>query len=143
MFFPVLSHASSLALGMAALALIAHNAHADTVGLHVVSEHVPQRTFNNVNPGLYYRSDTGWTVGGYRNSLRRTSVYGGYSLGFGPLAVTAGAVTGYQDPVQPMLVPSLRLFTHEGISARLAYIPRVEKRISSNVWHLMVEHCLC
>ncbi|KNZ33325.1 MAG: hypothetical protein AD742_06980 [Methylibium sp. NZG] len=125
------------------MALLAPCAHADTVGLHLASVHVPQRQFNNVNPGLYYRSDAGWTVGGYRNSLRRTSVYGGYTLEYGPLALTAGAVTGYQDAVQAMLVPSLRLFTHEGVSARLAYIPRVEKRISSNVWHLMVERCIC
>ena len=118
-------------------------AHADTVGLHVASAHVPQRKFNNVNPGLYFRSDTGWTVGGYRNSLGRTSVYGGYTLEYGLLALTAGAVTGYQDALQPMLVPSLRLFSHEGVSARLAYIPRVEKRIASDVWHLMVERCLC
>jgi hypothetical protein len=127
----------------AALALRAPCARADTVGLHLASVHTPARHFNNTNPGLYYRSDDGWTAGGYRNSLRHTSVYAGYTWQYGALGLTTGGVTGYQDAVQPMLVPSLRLFTHEGISARLAYIPRVEKRIASNVWHLMVERCIC
>ena len=139
MFFPV----RLVALCAAALALIAPVARADTVGLHLASVHVPQRHFNNTNPGAYYRSDAGWTMGGYRNSLRRTSVYAGYTWEYSALALTAGAVTGYQDTVQAMLVPSLRLFTHEGFSARLAYIPRVEKRIESNVWHLMIERCIC
>jgi len=126
-----------------ALALLAPDAQADTVGLHLASVHVPQRHFNNTNPGLYYRSDAGWTTGGYRNSLRHTSVYAGYTWEYSALGLTAGAVTGYQHAVQALVVPSLRLFTHEGFSARLAYIPRVEKRIESNVWHLMVERCIC
>ncbi len=143
MFFPVLFHVRSLAFGAAALALLAPAARADTVGLHLASAHVPQRHFNNTNPGLYWRSDEGWTAGGYRNSLSRTSAYAGYTWEYHALGLTAGAVTGYQHSVQAMLVPSLRLFTHEGFSARLAYIPRVEKRIESNVWHLMVERCIC
>lgn len=139
MFFPV----RSLAFCAVALVLLAPAARSETVGLHLASAHVPQRQFNNTNPGVYYRSDAGWTAGGYRNSLRRTSVYAGYTWEYRALALTAGAVTGYQDTLQPMLVPSLRLFTHGGFSARLAYIPRVEKRIESNVWHLMIERCIC
>jgi hypothetical protein len=125
------------------LALSAPASGADTFGLHLASVHTPARHFNNTNPGVYYRSDDGWTVGGYHNSLRNPSVYAGYSWQYGAFALTAGGVTGYQDAVQPMLVPSLRVFTHEGFSARLAFIPRVEKRIASNVWHLMVERCIC
>lgn len=137
MFFPIRFLVSSAA----ALALLAPCARADTVGLHLVSVHSPQRHFNNTNPGLYYRSDDGWTAGGYHNSLRRFSAYAGYTWQYEALGLTTGAVTGYQDTVQLLLVPSLRVFTHEGFSARLAYIPRVEKRIESNVWHLMVEYC--
>ena len=139
MFAPTLL----LVCGAAALALLAPAAQADTVGLHLASVHDPQRHFNNNNPGLYYRSNDGWTAGGYRNSLRRTSAYAGFTWQHGALGLTAGGVTGYQETLQPMLVPSLRLFTHQGFSARLAYIPRVEKRIASNVWHLMVERCVC
>ena len=124
----------------AALALLAPCARADTVGLHLGSVHMPAHNFNNFNPGIYYRNDAGWTVGGYYNSLRQTSLYGGYTFQYRALGLTVGGATGYEAPVQPLLVPSLRLLTHEGFSARLAYIPRVEKRIASNVLHLTVEY---
>jgi hypothetical protein len=139
MSFPLLFLVSSAA----ALALLATGARADTVGLHLASVHMPARHFNNTNPGVYYRSDDGWTAGGYHNSLRRTSAYAGFTWQYGALGLTAGGVTGYHETVQPMLVPSLRLFAHQGVSARLAFIPQVEKRIGSNVLHLMVEYCAC
>jgi hypothetical protein len=124
---------------LAAGGLTATPARAGTLGLHLASAHLPQRHFNNTNPGLYYRSDEGWTAGAYRNSLRRTSAYAGYTWGWGRLAVTGGAVTGYADNVQPLLVPSVVLLSVQGVSARVAFIPRVEKRIGSHVLHLMVE----
>ena len=124
----------------AALALLAPCARADTVGLHLVSVHMPAHEFNNFNPGIYYRNDDGWTAGGYYNSLRKASVYAGYTWQYRALGLTVGGATGYQYALQPLLVPSLRLFNHEGVSARLAYIPRVEKHIESNVLHLTVEY---
>ena len=39
-----------------------------------------------------------------------------------------------------LLVPSVVLFTLDGVAARVAYIPRVEKRIGSHVLHLMIEY---
>ena len=125
---------------LAAAGLLATpSARAGTIGLHLASAHMPERHFNNTNPGLYYRSDEGWTAGAYRNSLRRTSDYAGYTWEWGRLAVTGGAVTGYAQSVQPLLVPSVVLLSVQGVSARLAFIPRVEKRIESHVLHLMVE----
>jgi hypothetical protein len=112
---------------------------AGTVGVHLASKHFPARQFNNVNPGVYWRSDAGWTLGGYRNSLERTSLYAGYSWQWGPLALTGGGVTGYAERVQPLLVPSLALCTVDGVTARVAFIPRVEKRIESHVVHFTVE----
>jgi len=114
-------------------------ARALTFGLHLASVHVPARHFNNVNPGLYVRTDAGWTAGAYENSLRRTSAYVGYTWEHGRFAVTGGAVTGYAEKVQPLLVPSVKLLTLRGATARVAFIPRVEKRIESHVLHLMVE----
>jgi len=112
---------------------------ADTIGLHIGSHHIPAKTYNNTNPGLYYRTDEGWTIGAYRNSLRKNSVYAGYTWKFGALDVTTAGVTGYFHKVQPLLVPSLSLFTYQGVTPRIAYIPRVEKKIGSHVLHLMVE----
>ncbi len=113
---------------------------ADTIGLHIGSHHMPAKNYNNSNPGMYYRTDEGWTVGAYRNSLRNNSVYAGYTWKFGALDVTTAGVTGYFHKVQPLLVPSLSLFTYRGVTPRVAYIPRVEKRIGSHVLHLMVEY---
>ncbi|MCI4427663.1 MAG: hypothetical protein JHC40_00700 [Burkholderiales bacterium] len=124
----------------AALVLLAPCAKADTLGLHLVSVHMPAHDFNNFNPGIYYRNDDGWTAGGFYNSLRQTSFYAGYTWQYRALGLTVGGATGYQYAVQPLLVPSLRLFSNEGFSARLAFIPRVEKRIESNVLHLTVEY---
>jgi hypothetical protein len=113
---------------------------AGTVGLHLASIHMPARgAYNNVNPGVYYRGDAGWTAGVYYNSLSRASVYAGYTLQYGRFGLTAGGATGYQQPVQPLLVPSVVLFTYQGVTTRIAYVPRVEKRIESHVLHLMVE----
>ena len=126
-------------LALAVLAM-ASNAQAGTIGLHVASHHAPAKNYNNSNPGIYYRHTEGWTAGVYRNSLRKTSVYAGYTWKFGVLDVTTAGVTGYFNKVQPLLVPSVSLFTYQGITPRIAYIPRVEKKIGSHVLHLMIEY---
>ena len=122
------------------LCAIAPGARADTVGIHLGSLHIPAKDYNNSNPGLYVRLDSGWTGGLYRNSLRKNSVYAGYTWTHGAFSVTAGGVTGYFETLQPLLVPSFALFTYRGITPRLAFIPRVEKKIGAHVLHLMVEY---
>ena len=131
---------ASRCLAALALSACASVAAAGTLGVHLASHHFPQSEFNNFNPGLYYRSDAGWTAGAYRNSLRRGSAYAGYTWQRGAIGLTAGGITGYGHGVLPLLVPSLALFTHQGVTARVAYIPRVEKRIGSHVLHLMLEY---
>ena len=130
-----------LALLAVALASAASTAQAQehTFGLHLASYHAPEKTYNNLNPGLYWRHPDGWTAGFYRNSIRRDSLYVGYTWKYGRLDITTAAVTGYFHTVQPLLVPSVSLFTWRGITPRIAYIPRVEKKIGSHVLHLMVE----
>lgn len=82
----------------ATLALCAPPAHAQTVvGMHLYSVHVPAETYqNNENLGLYVRTAGGWTAGAYRNTLRRTSVYGGYTFSYQRYSLTVGAISGYQ-----------------------------------------------
>ena len=59
-------------LALIAATLMAMNcAQANTIGLHLVSYHTPEKRYNNVNPGIYYRTNEGWTAGIYRNSLSR------------------------------------------------------------------------
>jgi len=121
------------------IASVAPAASAQTWGIHIASKHVPAKNYNNVNPGVYYRSEENWTGGIYRNSLRRTSAYAGYTFEYARFGVTMGGVTGYDHAVQPLFVPTARLFTTQGVTARVAFIPRVEKRIGSHVLHLMLE----
>lgn len=109
-------------------------AHAGTLGLHIGSQHYPARDFNNFNPGAYYISDEGWTVGTYYNSERKQSVYAGKSWDFGPFRLQAGLITGYSRPVLPMVAPSVRL----GAGLRLTVLPKVE-RGGSSVIHLTWE----
>jgi hypothetical protein len=111
------------------------------IGIHVGSRHEPVRRpngqkFNNSNPGVYLRWDNGVTVGGYRNSEYRTSVYAGWtwaSSACGP-AVTFGVITGYAKGTIPLIVPSLCVLDH----VRLSFIPKIEPK-GSNVLHLSLE----
>jgi len=135
-----MSYLIRTALLALAVTAMAPNAQAGTIGFHVASHHAPAKNYNNYNPGIYYRHTEGWTAGIYRNSLRKTSVYAGYTWKFGVLDVTTAGVTGYFDKVQPLLVPSISLFTYQGITPRIAYIPRVEKKIGAHVLHLMIEY---
>jgi hypothetical protein len=126
--------------------LICGTAHAATIGAHIASQHYPQRDWNNVNPGLYLRTDAGLTFGTYRNSERVQSFYAGWTCerNAGPVsfAATAGLITGYRRAtVLPMLVPSVALPAVDGWRARISFVPRFEKS-GSNVVHLSVERSL-
>jgi hypothetical protein len=112
-------------------ALLAGSAHADTVGVHLVSRHATpnferswsdgtktQVAYNNRNFGAYWAADSGALVGAYRNSYSRTTVYAGWTWDaprIGPVtpAVSAVLATGYDNmrghgKLRPMLMPSLR-----------------------------------
>lgn len=121
-----------------ALAVMAGGACADTLGIHLGSQH-SKPGFNDVNPGLYYRADDGATVGAYHNSLRRTSVYAGYTLvGDTPIpevsySLGLGVITGYTKPVMPLVAPSL----HYG-PVRVTFIPNT-KQTGAAVLHLSLE----
>jgi hypothetical protein len=115
---------------------------------------------NNANFGVY-AIDDGWTIGAYRNTLRRTSVYGGYIFGAdGPVSLAVGISTGYQrktylgkclvsgfgtpehpcvesggstGPMTLMLAPSVKFGP-----VRLWYLPKLGQ--PSSVFHISVEH---
>lgn len=67
-----------------------------TIGLHVASVHVPAHDGqNNFNPGIYVKHESGWAGGVYRNTIKRTTFWGGYELSHGPLSLTLGVASGY------------------------------------------------
>ncbi len=119
------------------LALFVGAANAQTFGLHLVSGHA-HGGYNNVNPGVYVRLDNGATLGTFRNSHSRQSVYAGYTVekswnGFSA-ALTVGGITGYKEAsVMVLAVPSV---AYSGV--RLGIIPRPMKGGSAAL-HLMVE----
>lgn len=124
-----------------ALALVAGAAQADTIGVHIGSHHWPSREYNNVNPGLYYRTDSNWTVGFYNNSYRRLSIYAGktfaYELGEWEAAVTLAAISGY-DESKLMVAPSIATPWVDGWRARFVTLPRLSRQ-GAAVLHLSVE----
>ena len=89
------------------------------MGVHIASAHLrDERKLNSFNPGVYASCDE-YTVGLYKNSYKRESVY--VARSFGPLAI--GLVTGYpKGAVLPMAVLSVKW---QGI--RLSLIPPVDK----------------
>ncbi|HEY4065483.1 MAG TPA: hypothetical protein VGM74_01185 [Burkholderiaceae bacterium] len=135
-----------------AFVLIPRTALAQTIGIHLVTLHLPQRDYlTGVNPGVYFKAANGATVGLYRNSLGTMSPYAGYTADFGAASVTGGVVYGYQrrekdckqvfvgttphparlcdsspgakTAAAPLLTPSLRLPQVWGVSPRLTLAP--------------------
>lgn len=113
------------------LALVSVASHADgNIGIHVGSWH-SKPGFNNFNPGVYYKSDDGWVIGTFQNSLDRNTTYVGgvietrnkvYSL-----SLNVG--TGYNSPLVLFPAPSVLLRKHH----RIIYLPEFGKQNPSHV----------
>lgn len=135
-----------LLLAACACASQAQNLLPTTVGLHLGTKH-SSAGYNNTNPGVYARWDSGMTAGVYYNSERATSAYAGYLWETGaytPLQLQAGlllgVVTGYRArQLTPLLVPSLSAaLPATDWRARLTYVPKAEKG-SAHALHLSIE----
>jgi len=109
-------------------------AKADTrIGVHVGSQHFGRNAeqFNNSNPGLYLYHN-GWTAGTYHNSERKQSAYAGYTFEYAvtkriTASATVGVITGYSQGTMPMLVPSVAYRFSDQWSARVSFVPKIEK----------------
>lgn len=121
-----------------------------TIGMHIHSAHIPSKDSDeNQNYGLYVRTDSGLTVGGYKNTLRRNSFYIGQSFQLiGPVDVTLGGITGYsikdgQGWSRSYIAPLVALSAASpvqvmGVTPRLTLVPGhlIKAR---TVLHLSVE----
>lgn len=129
-------------LALALLALLATQAQAETTfGVHLGSIH-DSKGFNNVNPGIYVRLDSGFTAGTVYNSERKQSVYAGWTFEHHftskfSAAVTVGGITGYAMPVTPMVIPSLAVNTGPA-TVRVGFLTKVNKN-GANALTFMVE----
>ena len=145
-------HALMFALSLAGVSASAQTLPA-AVGVHLGSYHAHAPAgvpYNGVNPGLYARWASGLTLGAYRNSIRRNSVYAGWTITDAAerFGLTLGIVTGYdritsgqgdyravrcedatgcrevglKRVVLPMLVPSVRVSLSDRASARISAV---------------------
>jgi len=106
------------------------------IGLHLLSWH-SYSEFNNINPGVYVRTECGIQVGAFYNSERNLSVYTTYTLEskHHPFFAFVGGSTGYQyAPVVPLIGAGVKLWDF-----RIAYIPGFEKYNTPHVLHLTFE----
>jgi len=116
------------------------------IGLHLVSWH-SQEGYTGTNPGVYAKSECGVTVGAYRNSEARLTVYGAYTLDPPKLPVWAsvGVATGYGPqygearPLTPVFIVGLKSPQFSGYRFRLGYIPKLGQMNNTHVLHLMLE----
>lgn len=136
------------------------------LGAHLLSLHAPasyvswedahgnveaRTRYETITPGAYVVLANGATVGAYRNSYGRPSVYAGWTFRTQDdrFAVTVGAVTGYGrfatspvwpgpdgknyrtyhdgNDVEPLIVPSVRFSLTEATSVRLGVLARPVK----------------
>jgi hypothetical protein len=119
---------------------VATAASSQTIGVHVGSWHSTQG-YNNFNPGLMVRSESGLTAGAYCNSESRSALfptakhcqvaaYAGHhhdwTLTPGlKVGLTGGVLVGYsRAKVLPFVVPSLLIGDH----VRLIYAPAIEPK---------------
>jgi hypothetical protein len=121
---------------LAALVAASLSAQADTMGVHVATWH-EKPGFNNVNPGLYYRTASGFQIGGYYNSNERLSLYAAQVWQWGWFSITAGVVTGYEKPIMPLILPSVRVLHTKDFDLNLSFIPQVTPKGSAAI-HLSI-----
>ena len=131
-------HRTAAFAAAALMALVAQEpAHARepvevTVTSGFLSKHAGSRQYNERNGGIGLRIDSGtfagWTIGSYRNSLGRTTVYVAHEWQrqlVGPLHVglVAGVATGYNVPVMPAVLPEAVLHIGDRVEVALLVQP--------------------
>lgn len=108
------------------------------VGVHTISVH-RDKGYKTATPGIYFRTQEGWTAGVLRNSEGRAGAYAGRTFEYGRLALTAGVITGYSGGTSAMLVPSIRVARVGGYDARLLFVPKAPGTRGSPALSLTVE----
>lgn len=90
-----------------------------------------QRTYNNLNYGIGWRADNGWSIGTYHNSFSKPTVYFGKAWTFGEtnFGVFVGAATGYEvmngRKLQPIGAFEYKLNIQPAHGIRFALIPKI------------------
>ena len=115
----------------ALVAILAHSADAQTVGLHLGSIH-DKPGFNDSNPGAYLKLKNGLTLGTVFNSENKQSYYAGLTLDKEltesvSASITFGGITGYALAITPMVVPSVA-YDFGSFSLRTTFLTKINKK---------------
>ena len=119
------------------------------IGIHLATGHFgapANLDLQSVTPGVYLRSESGLTVGAFRNSVGRNSAYAAWTWSTRDevWSITVGGATGYpKAPVTPLIIPSVRvsLGVDSGWAARISYLPKPNKNGAHGL-HLSLERKL-
>jgi hypothetical protein len=128
------------------------SAHADetTLGIHTLSYH-NGGNYNENTPGLYLERNN-FVLGAYHNSIRNTSVYGGYTWTWplppnpivNAISFTGGLVTGYRhkgynSDIAVLAATSIRHDLDNRQALRLSILPLHKRSAATYVLHLSYE----
>lgn len=101
-----------------------------TLGFNTLTQHPgasPEDNLASKTPGIYAVSPENITFGAYSNSVGKTSLHVGktfdskFNLAGEKYSLTLGLVTGYEKPLLPMIVPSVKIG-----NMRITYIPEIK-----------------
>jgi len=105
-----------------------HDEHVTRMNKHGDMESMTRRGMNNNNLGIAYQTDSGYSIGVYHNSLRRTSFYAGKAFMANEyLGVYVGAATGYNwkgSPVMPFVAGLVNIPVTDEFSVLFSIIPK-------------------
>lgn len=98
-----------------------------------LSKHInTDKDFNEQNHGIGYKTNDGYLAGIYKNSLNKTSLYGGKEFQSDPilddklrLAIVLGLVSGYNKPVTPLVLPEV-LYGNKEHELALGMVPPIK-----------------
>jgi hypothetical protein len=148
--FARFSNLTKLSILGAAMQLSLVHADETTLGIHTLSYH-NGGNYNETTPGLYLERNN-YVLGVYHNSIRNTSVYGGYTwtwpLPANPIinavSFTGGLVTGYRhkgynSDIAVLGAASLRHDLDNRQALRLSILPLHKRSSATYVLHLSYE----
>ncbi|API58533.1 hypothetical protein BSL82_03760 [Tardibacter chloracetimidivorans] len=104
-----------------------------------------RRSYNNANPGLYARCNSGIQVGGYYNSERNFTAYASYVKDLrivGPVSAwgAVGLATGYErHRITPIALVGGKLDLGDRLALRVGYAPKVAKANDTHLVHFALE----
>ncbi len=102
------------------------------VVIHAASYHPDVRSYNEINPGIGFRSyndKTFFAIGAYKNSISKESAYIGAGIKVASyknvdVSLTAGIITGYILPIAPFVIPEFSV-NFKNVKLLINYIPKV------------------